>query len=68
MNITNINIEERKVNINYKNKDIEVIFCKSEDLEFEGIEDLNEEEINEICNFVMFNEELKNIFYNIKEE
>jgi hypothetical protein len=67
MNITNINIEERIVIINYKNKDIKVLFSRDEELDFEGIEDLNEEEFNEVSNFVMFNEELISNFCNEEE-
>jgi hypothetical protein len=67
MNITNINIEERTAIISYKNKDIKVLFSKDEELDFEGIEDLNEEEFNEVSNFVMFNEELISNFCNEEE-
>jgi len=67
MNITNINIEEKIVIINYKNKDIKVLFSKDEELDFEGIEDLSEEEFNEVSNFVMFNEELISNFCNEEE-
>ena len=54
---TNINIEDRTALIKYKDIDIKVIFNKSDELEFEGIEGLNEEEFNEVSNYVMFNEE-----------
>jgi hypothetical protein len=67
MNITNINIEERTAIISYKNKDIKVLFSKGEELDFEGIEDLSEEEFNEVSNFVMFNEELISNFCNEEE-
>ena len=63
MKITNINIEERIVIIKYKDKDIKVLFSRDEELDFEGIEDLNEEEFNEVSDYVMFNEELYNTFY-----
>jgi hypothetical protein len=67
MKITNINIEERIVILSFKNKDVKVLFSKDEELDFEGIEDLSEEEFNEVSNFVMFNEELISNFCNEEE-
>jgi len=66
MKIKNINIEDKSVIIEYKDKDIKVLF-NNEELDFEGIENLNEEELNEVSNFVMFSEELSNIFSSEEE-
>jgi len=67
MKIKTINIKERTAIISYKDKDVKVLFSKDEELDFEGIEDLNEEEFNEVSNFVMFNEELISNFCNEEE-
>lgn len=61
---TNINIEDKTANLKYKDIDIKVLFCNSEDLEFEGIEGLSEEEFNEVCSYVMSNKEFINTFSN----
>lgn len=67
MKIKTINIKDRTAIISYKNKDVKVLFSKDEELDFEGIEDLSEEEFNEVSNFVMFNEELISNFCNEEE-
>jgi len=67
MKIKTINIKDRTAIISYKNKDVKVLFSRDEELDFEGIEDLSEEEFNEVSNFVMFNEELISNFCNEEE-